>query len=78
MRAIAEERRVAVARTGRGARVKGFFRDAWLELQKVIWPTREEVTKMTGLVVAVVLVVGLFIFFWDKILVEITRPLFPQ
>jgi preprotein translocase subunit SecE len=78
MRAIAEERRVAVGRPGRGARVKGFFRDAWLELQKVIWPTREEVTKMTGLVVAVVLVVGLFIFFWDKILVEITRPLFPQ
>jgi preprotein translocase subunit SecE len=69
---------VAVARTGQGARVKGFFRDAWLELQKVIWPTREEVTKMTGLVVAVVLVVGLFIFFWDKILVQITRPLFPQ
>jgi preprotein translocase subunit SecE len=33
---------------------------------------------MTGLVVAVVLVVGLFIFFWDKILVQITRPLFPQ
>ncbi len=78
MRVIAEERRVAVARTGQGARVKGFFRDAWLELQKVIWPTREEVTKMTGLVVAVVLVVGLFIFFWDKILVQITRPLFPQ
>jgi len=78
MRAIAEERRVAVGKPGRGARVKLFFRDAWLELQKVIWPTREEVTKMTGLVVAVVLVVGLFIFFWDKILVQITKPLFPQ
>jgi preprotein translocase subunit SecE len=58
--------------------VKGFFRDAWLELQKVIWPTREEVVKMTGLVVAVVIVVGLFIFIWDKILVQVTRPLFPQ
>lgn len=69
---------MAVARTGRGARIKTFFRDAWLELQKVIWPTREDVTKMTGLVVVVVLVVGMFIFLWDKILVEVTRPLFPQ
>jgi len=68
---------VAANRTGRGARLKAFFRDAWLELQKVIWPTREEVIKMTGLVVGVVLVVGLFIFIWDQILVQITRPLFP-
>jgi len=78
MRAIAEERRAAVGRTGRAARLKAFFRDAWLELQKVIWPTREEVTKMTGLVVAVVVIVGLFIFIWDQILVQITKPLFPQ
>jgi len=78
MRAMAQERRVAATRPGRGASVKGFFRDAWLELLKVIWPTREEVTKMTGLVVAVVIVVGLFIFVWDQVLVGVTRPLFPS
>ena len=65
-------------RAGRGARIKAFFRDAWLELQKVILPSREDVVKMTGLVVAVVVVVGLFIFVWDQILVQLTRPLFPQ
>ena len=65
-------------RAGLGARIKAFFRDAWLELQKVIWPSREDVVKMTGLVVAVVVVVGLFIFVWDQILVQLTRPLFPQ
>jgi preprotein translocase subunit SecE len=77
MRAIAEERRVGASRSGRGARLKGFFRDAWLELQKVIWPSREDVVKMTGLVVAVVMIVGLFIYLWDQVLVQITRPLFP-
>jgi len=50
------------------AAIKGFFRDAWLELQKVNWPTQEDVAKMTGLVVAVVVIVGAFVFLWDNIL----------
>jgi preprotein translocase subunit SecE len=57
-------------------RVKEFFRDSWLELQRVVWPTQENVVKMTGLVVAVVCIVGVFIFVWDYILATITRPLF--
>jgi len=77
VRATAQERRASVSRTGRlGASIKGFFRDAWLELQKVIWPSREDVAKMTGLVVAVVVIVGTFIFLWDRVLVVLTRPLF--
>jgi len=67
-----------MSRTGAGGRVKLFFRDAWLELQKVIWPARDEVVKMTGLVVAVVVTVGVFIFLWDQVLVFISRPLFPE
>lgn len=55
-----------------------YFRDSWLELQKVIWPTREEVVKMTGLVVAVVIVVGLFIVTWDRVLLQVTRPLYER
>jgi len=57
-------------------RLRMYFRDSWLELQKVIWPTREEVVKMTGLVVAVVIVVGLFIVAWDRVLQQVTRPLY--
>ena len=71
------EHQVSVNRTSRAARVKGFFRDAWLELQKVVWPSRDDVVKMTGLVIAVVLIVGLFIYVWDQVLVQLTRPLFP-
>ena len=58
------------------ARLKSFFRDSWLELQKVIWPTREEVMKMTGLVVAVVIVVAVFIVSWDQVLLAVTRPIY--
>lgn len=57
-------------------RVKSFFQDAWTELKKVIWPKREDVVKMTGLVVAVVFIVGTFIFLWDRVLWTLTKPLF--
>ncbi|MFB3883419.1 MAG: preprotein translocase subunit SecE [Armatimonadota bacterium] len=76
MRAVAQEQRVGVGRVGLWTRVKGFFRDSWLEIQKVIWPSREEVMKMTGLVVVVVFIVGMFIFAWDRILWSVTRKLF--
>jgi preprotein translocase SecE subunit len=74
--AIASEKRAGGGRSGRWARLKGFFRDAWLELQKVIWPSQEEVAKMTGLVVVVVVVVGTFIFTWDRVVLQITRAMF--
>jgi len=76
VRAVAQERGAGARRSGRWAAVKGFFRDALLELQKVNWPAQEDVAKMTGLVVAVVVVVGVFVFLWDRILVLITKPLF--
>ncbi len=74
MRTIAQER-AGASRPGRWARIKGFFRDSWVELTKVIWPTQEEVVKMTGLVLAVVFVVAMFIFTWDQLLLVLTRPL---
>ena len=71
-----DQRGEAVRRRGRWARFKAYLRDSWLELQKVIWPSKEEVMKMTGLVVAVVMVVAVFIVTWDQVLVVITRPLY--
>ena len=58
------------------ARVKTFFYESWLELKRVIWPSREDVTKMTGLVVAVVLVMGFFMYLVDNILARFTVHLF--
>ncbi|MCJ7822212.1 MAG: preprotein translocase subunit SecE, partial [Armatimonadetes bacterium] len=68
VRAVAQERGSGASKRGRLAAIKTFFRDAWLELQKVNWPTQEDVAKMTGLVVAVVVIVGAFVFVWENIL----------
>jgi len=76
VRAVAQEQRAGAERIGIWTKAKGFFRDSWLELQKVIWPKFDEVMKMTGLVVAVVFIVGMFIFLWDRILWTLTRSLF--
>ena len=76
MRSAAQEQRAGGSRVGIGSKIKNFFRDSWLELQKVIWPSHEDVVKMTGLVVAVVVAVGLFIFVWDRVLWAFTRSLF--
>ena len=76
MRAAAQEQRAGGSRVGIGSKIRNFFRDSWLELQKVIWPSHEDVVKMTGLVVVVVFAVGLFIFAWDRVLWALTRSLF--
>lgn len=73
-----QERAVSGATGGPSfwSKTKAFFRDSWLELKKVIWPSREEVMKMTGFVVFVVSLVGLFIFAWDQVLGTVTIRLF--
>jgi preprotein translocase SecE subunit len=76
MRATAQERKAGAGRGGLWGSVKVFFRDAWLELKKVIWPSHDQVVKMTGLVVVVVMVVSGFIFVWDRLLMVVTRPMF--
>ena len=41
--------------------------ESWAELKKVAWPTRETVIRLTLLVVAVSVVVGVYIFVLDRI-----------
>lgn len=71
-----QEKGSSVSRPSFWSRVQQFFRDSWLELRKVIWPTREEVLKMTALVVVVVTIVGIFMFGWDRVLSLVTNRLF--
>ena len=35
------------------------------ELSRVTWPTREETLRLTGLVILVSVIIGIFIGFWD-------------
>ena len=52
-----------------------FLREVQDELKKVVWPTRDEVIRLTFVVVAVSLVVGLFLGGIDFILTKLTQVL---
>ena len=49
-----------------------FFRETLNELKKVIWPTKNEVIRLTGVVLIVSIIVGLYVggldFIFTKIL----------
>ncbi len=51
-----------------GKQLVGFGRDSWREVQKVVWPTRNEAMQMTGYVFAFVVVMALFLWLTDKTL----------
>ena len=51
-----------------GKRTLSFARDSYNEVKRVVWPTRQETLRMTGIVFAFVVVVGAFLWLVDKIL----------
>jgi preprotein translocase subunit SecE len=48
-----------------------FLREVLDELKKVVWPTRAEVIRLTGVVVLVSLIVGIFLGGTDFILTKL-------
>jgi len=48
-----------------------FLKEVQAELKKVTWPTREQAVRLTGIVVGVSLVVGLYIGVLDYILTKL-------
>lgn len=55
---------------------KQFFEEAWVELKKTTWPTREVLMKSTTVVLALVLATAIFVGIADTVLSRITTPLF--
>lgn len=55
--------------TQKGKKIVAFFYESRLELRKVIWPTREEVTQTTLAVAAMVVVLALLLWGIDSVLV---------
>ncbi len=49
-----------------------FFSEVKTELAKVVWPSREETIRLTGIVILISLIVGLFVGALDYILTIIT------
>jgi preprotein translocase subunit SecE len=42
-----------------------FMKETKIELKKVVWPTREETTKTTGMIIVAVIIVSIFLWIVD-------------
>lgn len=54
--------------TALGRRVRNFLAESQFEMRKVVWPTRDETIKTTGIIIAVVIVLSLLLGLIDLIL----------
>ena len=56
-------------------RIRRFIDEAWSELKKVSWPTREQTRNLTLIVFAVSLAVGLYITALDFVFLQAVEAL---
>jgi preprotein translocase SecE subunit len=47
--------------------IRRYLVESWAELKKVAWPSRETVIRLTLLVIAVSVAVGIYIYVLDRI-----------
>lgn len=52
-------------------RIQNFFEDIINELKKVTWPTREDLMASTKVTLFMLLVMGVVIFFFDRIFASV-------
>jgi preprotein translocase subunit SecE len=61
--------------TERGRATMEFLSETRFELRKVIWPTREDTLRSTGLIVVVVIIISLLLGFIDFLVSHAVRYL---
>ena len=54
--------------TALGRRVRHFLAESQFEMRKVVWPTRDETIKTTGIIIVVVIILSLLLGLIDLIL----------
>ena len=50
-----------------------FMREVFSELQKSVWPSREEVARLTAVVICLAVAIGVFLGLADRLFGEILR-----
>ncbi|CAB9539333.1 Protein translocase subunit SecE [uncultured Gammaproteobacteria bacterium] len=48
-----------------GVRLKAFSKETKIELRKVVWPTKDETLKTTGMIMVAVVIVAIFLWIVD-------------
>ncbi len=61
--------------SAKGRDTREFFAETRFELRKVVWPTRQETTRTTGLIIVVVIIVSLILALFDLIISTGVRAL---
>ncbi|MDA3868617.1 MAG: preprotein translocase subunit SecE [Gammaproteobacteria bacterium] len=61
-----------------GQSIVGFGRAARGEVRKVVWPTRQETIQTTMMVIVAVIILGIFLWFIDMMLVSAVQYLTGQ
>ncbi|MCR5636061.1 MAG: preprotein translocase subunit SecE [Clostridiales bacterium] len=64
--AVAKKAEKADKKPGKLAAIGKYFRACWGEVKKIVWPTPKATFKNTGVVLAIVIIAGLFIFALDR------------
>jgi preprotein translocase subunit SecE len=59
---------VLAAFTAPGRRVRNYIAESQFEMRKVVWPTRDETIKTTGIIIFVVIILSLLLGLIDLIL----------
>ncbi|HEV2474824.1 MAG TPA: preprotein translocase subunit SecE [Chthonomonadales bacterium] len=49
-------------------RSRNYISEVWTEMKKTTWPTREEATRLTLVVIVVIVVLGFYMGFLDWVL----------
>ena len=62
-----------MALTARGRQAREFISESVFELRKVVWPTREEAMRTTGVVLLVVAIVSLLLAGFDVVISWLIR-----
>jgi len=59
-----------------GRRTVGYLRDSATEVRRVVWPSRQEATRMTGVVFVFVAIMAIILWLFDKVLSWLIYGLF--
>ena len=64
--------------TGTGQAILAFGRESRTEVRKVVWPTRQETVQTTLMVVVAVILLGIFLWLVDMLLLNAVQVLTGQ
>lgn len=72
------ETRTEPKKVGLFSALQTYLTEVRAELKKVVWPTREEATRLTGIVLAITALMSMLLYIFDYIFSEALQILISQ